>query len=285
MYFVVDTRTPHSRDTEHRVWEALWRLRDVVPVVATLPAVVAPACALLDDEPADGIALPGLLPAPAQSAWVGRSIDLAAFADARGALRFAALERALRESVEQCDDAHDTAAWQDAALSADSRKNRRLAILVRGWGSLVRRRGEDPGVLTTLRSCEALLDRVRVVLTQRSRELAVERGYCPSLDAGANRVVEFGAEMEARWRRALEDCATRHRNLLAMSPWDVFPGGERADFRYTDLLPLLRLADTVCFRRDVDIGHWNFNEFKGFHERLGAILRRRNDAGPIAKPV
>lgn len=285
MYFVVDTRTSHPRDTEQRVWEALWQLRDVVPVVTTLPAVVAPACALLGDEGADGIALPGLLPAPAQTAWVGRSVDLAEFADARGELRYAALEGALRDSVEQCDDAHDVAAWQGAGLRADSRMNRRLAIVVRGWGSLVHRRGDDPCALATLRSCEALLDRVRGVLTQRSRELAAERGRCPSLDAGATRVVEFGAEMQARWQRALEDGATRHRNLLAMSPWDVFPRDAGADFRFADLLPLIRLADTVCFRRDVDIAHWNINEFKSFHERLGAILRRRNDAAPIAKPV
>ena len=91
--------------------------------------------------------------------------------------------------------------------------------------------------------------------------------------------------MLARWQRAVEDTATRHRNLTMMSPWDVFPSHEAADLRYVDLLPLLRRANCLSFQRNVDINHWNVNEFRSFYERVNAILRGGGEAGLIAKQV
>ena len=81
------------------------------------------------------------------------------------------------------------------------------------------------------------------------------------------------------WRSAL------HRNLLTLSPWDVFPRGQPADYRYINLLPLLARANSVSFRRDVDICHWNVKEFRGFFERVSAILRSSGETRLIAKQV
>ena len=91
--------------------------------------------------------------------------------------------------------------------------------------------------------------------------------------------------MNERWQRAVGSNAIRHRNLLTLSPWDVFPREQPADYRYVNLLPLLACANSVSFRRDVDICHWNVKEFKGFFERVSAILRSSGETRLIAKQV
>jgi hypothetical protein len=88
-----------------------------------------------------------------------------------------------------------------------------------------------------------------------------------------------------RWKKALQDVAIRHRNLTSISPWDVFPREKQADLRYADLLPLTRFADSLSFQRDVSIAHWNANDFKGFQERVSAIVRCNGGAGLVAKHV
>jgi len=195
------------------------------------------------------------------------------------------LEAALRTAVENGERFHESAHWHDSLLHQDSRLNRRLSICVRGWGDIVLRRAGDPESLATLRDLQQLVEHVLAVLTDASRMIADKNGYCPALDVTGSKVLQHGEEMNARWRRAVCDNAVRHRNLLTMSPWDVFPQQQPADFRYTNLLPLLKCANSVSFRRDVDICHWNVKEFKGFHERVGAILRHSSDVPVIAKQV
>jgi len=58
-----------------------------------------------------------------------------------------------------------------------------------------------------------------------------------------------------------------------------------ADPRYADLVPLISRASIGSFLREVDISRWNACEFRGFHERIGALLRRKSDVQAIAKPV
>ncbi|HKJ19638.1 MAG TPA: hypothetical protein VJ993_03155, partial [Woeseiaceae bacterium] len=128
-------------------------------------------------------------------------------------------------------------------------------------------------------------EHVATVLTAASRQLANQNGYCPALDVAGARVLQHGSEMNARWRRAIVDNALRHRNLLTLSPWDVFPRHGPADLRYTNLLPVLNCANSVSFRRDVDICHWNVKEFKGFYDRVSAILRRNEGLPVVAKQV
>ena len=89
--------------------------------------------------------------------------------------------------------------------------------------------------------------------------------------------------MNARWRRAVMANGLRHRNLLTISPWDVFPRGAPAALRHMNLLPVVRRAHSVSLHRDADISHWQAADFRAFHERVGAILRSAVDAPPAAR--
>ncbi len=285
MFYVVAATPGTPASQQARVWHHLWQLRDVPSVSVLLPTVVSSPCPLLADEPADAVCPAGGLQVPQETAWVPLEVDLVDYLGAGGDIRLSHLEHALRESVERGEARHRRGRWASQILARDSRLNRRLAIAIRGWGSIVARRGDDPRSFATLRRLEELAEFVSATLRSHSQKLARERGHCPALDIAGAPVQASGAEMKARWRRAVADNAIRHRNLSMMSPWDVFPAGAPADLRYVDLLPLLRCANCLSFRRNVDISHWNPNEFRGFYERVGAVLQRRNDAGSIAKQV
>lgn len=285
MYLVVDPDTEVSPQQSAEVWQHLWAMRNLAPVSAMLPAAVSSPCPLLPDEPAGGVLAASLIAVPGDSAWVPLEVDLSKYLDRDGALRLSLLDAALRAAVAKGERGHESTRWPTTAQQADSRLNRRLAILVRGWGDVVAQRQANPEALATLREIQQLASHVVAVLTGASREIAGESGYCPALDVAGARVLRHGREMNARWRRAVGENAVRHRNLLTLSPWDVFPRQEPADFRYINLLPFLKYANSVSFRRDVDIGHWNVNEFRGFHERVGAILHHSGAVPLIAKQV
>ncbi len=285
MFFVVDSDREASPQQAARVWQRLWELRDITPVNALLPAGVVSSCPLLPDEAADAVYLPTLSLVPGDSAWVSFEIDLTQYACPRGDLRMAQLEASLRECVRDGEQRHDTAEWANSAMSHDSAMNRRLSVLVRGWGDLVRRRKDDPVSLPVLGELEQLAHHIETVLVDASRQIAARSGYCPAIDAAGARVQLHGQEMAARWQRAVRDNALRHRNLLTLSPWDVFPSDDVADSRYMNLLPVIRCANSVSFRRDAQIGHWSVAEFRSFFERVGAILRRLGDGSLIAKQV
>lgn len=283
MFCVINATEWQSSDDADRVWQRLWELRDVASVV--IPTVVSSPCSLLGEERADAVCLSTGMQVPQSSAWVSRRVDLERFADSNGDIRLKALEQALVECVDSGDLLHDTTGWTNSALRSDSWLNRRLAIEVRGWGTIAAMRQADPRDFATLRSLTALAEHVRATLEARSRVLAAEHGYCPALDVEGARISRKSCDVGARWQRAVDANAIRHRNLLMMSPWDVFPAGKPADLQYIDLLPLLRSANSLSFQRDVDISHWNANEFKGFYERVRAILGRNNGTGLIAKQV
>lgn len=285
MFFVVDPDTEVSPQQSAKMWQHLWAMRNFAPVSAMLPTAVSSPCALLPDEAAGGVLMASLTAIPGGSAWVPLEVDMSKYLGGDNRLRLPLLDAALRDAVEKGEQGHDAARWPCSAQYHDSRLNRRLAIFVRGWGDVVARGGADPESLATLRTMRQLADHVVTTLTAASRAIADRNGYCPALDVAGARVLRHGSEMNARWRQAVVENAVRHRNLLTLSPWDVFPRQEAADFRYTNLLPLLKCANSVAFRRDVDIGHWNVKKFKGFHERISAILRLSSELPAIAKQV
>lgn len=285
MFFVVDPDKEVSPQHSALVWQHLWAMRDLAPVGALLPAAVSSPCPLLPNEAASGVLVSTLTPVPDDSAWVPLEVDLSRYLGREGGVKRSLLDQALRQAVTTGEQRHNQARWADSALHYDSRVNRRLAILVRGWGDVVARGKEEPESLDALREMQDLAQHVVATLTAASRAIADIDGYCPALDVAGARVLQHGDEMNARWRRAVGDNAIRHRNLLTLSPWDVFPRQEPADFRYTNLLPLLNCANSVSFRREVDISHWNVKEFKGFFERVNAILRRSSELPMIAKRV
>ncbi|MDH3303961.1 MAG: hypothetical protein OEM92_02020 [Gammaproteobacteria bacterium] len=285
MFFVMDIRASPPRQCEDRIWRHLWELRDSVTVSVVLPTIVSSACPLLADERADAVLSATGIQVPQNSAWIPIEVDVSRFVNDSGDIRLGALEKVLNDSVDRGDSLHNSNTWSSTAVQIDSWLNRRLAVAVRGWGDLVRRRRVDPRAFQTLKELEDLAEFIGKTLRARSRALAREKGYCPAVDVAGTKVQAGGGEMKLRWRRAVDRSALRHRNLTTMSVWDVFPQGGPADLRYVDLLPLLRCANSLSFLRGVDISHWNVNEFRRFYERVGAILRCSYDSGPIAKQV
>ncbi|MGI9247835.1 MAG: hypothetical protein ACR2QI_02395 [Woeseiaceae bacterium] len=285
MFFVIDTSASNSSLYEERIWRHLWDMRDVMPVSVVLPTIVSSPCPLLAEENADAILSSTGIQVPHNSAWIPMQVDVSQFLNDNGDIRLSALEIALFNCVDQGDALHDSSHWPSAAVQYDSWLNRRLAVAVRGWGNLVSRRGADPRAFRTLSELENLADFIGKTLRRRSQALARERGHCPAVDVAGTRILNSTSEMQSRWQRAVDHTALRHRNLTTMSAWDVFPQGQPADLRYLDLLPLLRCANCLSFQRDVDIAHWNINEFRSFYERVSAILQCNLDAARIAKQV
>ncbi len=285
MFYVVDSDREVSPQLAASAWQHLWELRDITPINALLPAGVVSPCPLLADEVAEAVYMPTLSLVPCDSAWVPFELDLMHYASEQGELRMTQLEAALRDCVRIGEARHDNAEWANSSMSRDSLMNRRLSILVRGWGDLVRRRNDNPVFLPVLGELEQLAHRIEAILVDASREIARRVGYCPAIDAAGARVQRHGREMAERWQHAVRNNALRHRNLLTLSPWDVFPQHDDADSRYMNLLPLIRCANSVSFLREVQIAHWSVIEFRSFYERVGAILRRSRDATLIAKQV
>lgn len=285
MFFVVDPDKEVSPRHSSILWQRLWEMRDFAPISAVLPATVSSSCPLLPDEEVRGLQLATLLQVPDNSAWATLEIDLVDFTRPDGSLQQKSLDAALRAAVKEGEHRHDNTGWSTPAMRYDSWLNRRLSVLVHGWGDLVSLRQHDPADISTLRDMQLLAEHVAAVLQDESRTIARREGYCPALDVAGARVLQHGTEMNARWRRAVGEHAVRHRNLLTLSPWGIFPRRERADCSYFDLLPILACANSVSFCRDVDICHWNVTEFRSFYHRISAILRRSGDLPLIAKQV
>ena len=277
MYFVLDPDREVAPQHAAFVWQRLWEMRDLVPISAVLPAVVSSACALLPSEIADATHVATLTQVPAGTAWAPVEIDLMRHACPDGSLRLSSLEANLRAAVEEGERRHVETRWVGTRQREDSRVNRRLSVFVRGWGDFVRARRIDPRAIEALRELEALADHVSDTLEAESRALAAEHGHCPALDVAGARVLHHGEEMNERWRRAVADNALRHRNLLTMSPWDVFPRREPPDFAWMNLLPVIRKAHSVSLRREVDISCWDARDFRAFHQRVSAILRSASE--------
>jgi len=285
MYFVVDADREVTPQQSALMWQRLWEMRDLAPITAVLPAVVSSPCPLLADEAASAVVVPMQAQVPEDSAWVPLEVDLCNYLDGEGELRLASLDAALHARVEEGEQRHDVGNWSSQAQRHDSWLNRRLAIFVRGFGDVVAKREVDPSSIVALRNVRTIATHILNTLASASRGMAERNGYCPALDVVGAGVMRHGAEMDARWRRAVADNALRHRNLLTLSPWDVFPRHGRADLRYLNLLPVLACANSVSYRRDVDISHWNVNEFRSFYTRVSAILRRSRDISLIAEQV
>ena len=266
-----------------------WRLRGNDYVRTALASVVSSPCPLFAPEATSGILPPHGLQVPTGSAWAVMPLDLLRYIDASGEIDESSLDAALRDCIEQGERVHDETGWPTAAMNDDSWSNRRLAISIHGIGDLVRLRSADPCCLATLRDLEQTLQHLSDVATQYSRRLASNNEHAPSLriaesDPNQSGIIEM-AGWQSRWKAALNNSATRHRNLLAMSPWAVFPGGVTADSRYSELLPLLAMADVCAFPAPPRLTSWNINEFNYFHRRLWAILVRKDEQQTIAEQV
>jgi len=270
-------------------WQDLWQRRAVPGMQTAFSAVAVPQCALLSAEAATAIVAPEGLQAPPRSAWVGMRVHLPRFLRPDGELDQPELERALVTCVDTGDALHDVLCWPSADAQHDAWLNRRLAIVVSGLGDILELTRRAPESHASLRFLGQLLQWLRMTLRSHSQAIARRRDLLPaialsdpsqSLPPGC-----VGDEWRRCWQRAAEASRVAHRNLLVMSPWSLFPTHAAADFRYAELLPLLRHADACTFRRPISISHWNVSEFKHFHKRAMAVLRQRIAASLIAEHV
>ena len=276
-------------DNGDRYWAELWKFSAVKKVHTAFGGLVIPQCPLLSAERALAIVSPVGLQVPEESAWVTMRIDLARFAPPNGVIN----ERALQQSLETCVDVgeklHDVLCWPTPDMRHDAWLNRRLAIVVVGLGDLLRIKCFEPGTHDSLRFLNQLLLWVRATLQSRSRAIAAHSEQLPAITlSDPSHNLPCGGireDWQRRWREAVQASLVRHRNLLALSPWSLFPANAPADFRYAELLPLLRHADACAFNKTVSIAHWNLKEFKCFHQRAKAVLQQRGATSLIADHV
>ena len=257
-------------------WQQLWRLRSEAFVsIACWPHVRSP-CALLSTECAGNLLPQFGLQAPSESAWTSASVSLQDFTNTRGDLDDEALAATLADAVAKLEAIHSAARWPTAAMRHDAWMNRRLAVQVDGLGDYAVRRGLDPRKHESLQLLRQVLLRIRRVLRHESQRVARSTDMLPAIDL-SNPARGLGAGprkdgWEQRWLRAVERTGVRHRNLLVLSPWSLFPVGDAA-VEFRDLTPLLRLADACAFRQRPSLAHWNINEFKHFHQGVWAQTR------------
>ena len=221
------------------------------------------------------------LQVPAQSAWVTGELSLERYATQTREVDIDALDADLDRLLAAADELHDSAAWPTPAMRQDAWLNRRVAIRLDGIGDLAAALGLDPARHETLRRLDRLLARCREVLVGHSRRLATLNETLPAITA-ASPSRDRGTAWESRWLEAVRSSATRHRNLLSLSPDALFPGGA-PDHRYTNLLPLLARADACATGKALPLHGWNLNKFASFHVHLGAILTGLNTGYVVAE--
>jgi hypothetical protein len=205
------------------------------------------------------------------------TVDIAACADLHHAGGQAALRARLAATLDACEAVHESTRWPTPLMQQDAWLNRRVAIRLEGLADYAKRQRLDPEQPATFSRLQRIVTFVKNELRELSRRWAENNETLPAIAASSpcRRLtgVEQKQAWERRWLHAVRQSAIRHRNLLVMSPWSLFPG-RYADFRYLDLLPLLAAADACEFQRNCSLAHWNVNKFRAFHERACAVQRR-----------
>jgi len=281
--------TALARAKHERFWLQMWHLRRTAMLRPAYAQAVASQCPLLPDEVALSVLPTTAIQAPAGSAWLSLRLDVSRFADASGSTHDGALEQALCRAVEVGEELHELMAWPNAQMRHDAWLNRRLAIIVSGFGDLLRMRSLDPCDFAALQSLSATVTWAQTILLQQSRRLAAKIDVLPALrQADPSHALPCGQARNGwrdRWQLAMRQAAIRHRNILVLSPWCVFPAAEPADIRYANLLPLLGFADACSFSGAPDLKNWSPNQFKSFHQRAWAVLQQRELARQIAERI
>ena len=271
--------------TSAGIWRQLWRLRSAAAVHVLCAPFVQSTCQLLPAEAAVCLVPGALVQGPAGSAWVAVRVDVTALAAPDGGIDSHKLDAAVRRAVRDGEELHSETRWPTARLRHDAWLNRRLAIDICGLGGLVNKRGLNPDRFATLDELARLVRRIRATAIAESRDIAAHTGHVPAIEQ-ANLVNSLpGGRLREgwskRWRLAVEATAVRHRNLIVMSPWSLFPPGD-PDPRYVNLLPLLRFADTCSVGVQPDLEHWKLKDFMGFYQQATAVLQQRGATHQIA---
>lgn len=267
------------------LWRELWQLRNLPVRVAAWPSV-ASATSLLSAESAADVVPSVALQAPSQSAFVAATLDLSTHCGTRGCISTAAVERQLISLIDVSDAMHDETIWPTPSMQHDAWWNRRVAIEICGVGDVVKLARRDPRARGSLTELDMLFAHLRRTAMAHSRALARTRETLPAIDANdpGHRFAERASRdaWGRRWRRALERDAVAHRNLIALSPWSLFPRSD-PNHRYACLTPLLARADVCSFRRHVSLRRWSAARLRAFYVQVLAARRARDAQMVVAE--
>ena len=280
-YVICDERTD---------WRYLWRHRmgrwSVWPAYANF---VTTTCGLLDDELADAIVPPTGIQAPVASAWLLQHIDLVDYADAEGRVCRHRLGARLDEFVMQSATAPPAIAWPHNTMCEDAWLNRRLAVHVTGIGELPARSNRSPADRATQNDLLDLVQFVRDELAAANERAANGHELLPALErTNPVRGLQGGVcsgEWLSAWQQAVARNLAKHRNLLVLSPYSVLPHRSQATPAAADILPMLNFSDACWFADPPSFEGWKFNDFKDFHRRARAEIRRRESPPIVAARV
>lgn len=227
-----------------RLWDELVAASHTDPGVEMVPAGQRQLSALHSRE-RDRCVLPqGLFQAQADTAWLVLEVNAVKLGNAMQT------RRRIGEVLRFADNLIEETVWPRPALALDALLNRRVAIHVQGLGELMQHRAlvpDHPGGFVRLKRW---LKFVRSCLLHESAVLARQRGPFPG--CGATQLI---AELTPRYgeqaaRRLMRHRFLRHRHLLALSPFALFPPQalQESDMRWLDLIPALACADVLTMR-------------------------------------
>lgn len=240
-------------DDDHRLWQGVTGLVHREPGVhLVLQHTTRPTCALAGSERGDAVLPASLFEARADTAWLALDLRLDALDAPSPAESLREVRRLLRASLRLADNLVEQVDWATPELAQDALVNRRLAVHLTGIGGAVDRWQLDPAAFATVNLAVRWLGVVRRLMLRESNALARERGPFPGLelrDLESTLSRSFGGE---RARRMLRQAGLRHRHLLVLSPYSVFPVQKprRPLPEYVHLLPVLRWADTIAMHGD-----------------------------------
>ena len=236
-----------------QMWQGLTGLAHREPGVRLiLQHTTRPACALAGSERGDAVLPVSLFEVRADTAWlaVGIRLDALGLVSPGEALR--EMRRLLQVALRLADNLVEQLDWPTPELAQDAMVNRRLAVHVTGIGDLMDRWDLDPAAVSSVGLAARWVGVFRRLMVRESNALARERGPFPGLelrDLASSLTRSFGDE---RARRLLRQAGLRHRHLLVLSPYSVFPAGaaRRPLSAYLHLLPVIRWADTIAMHGD-----------------------------------
>jgi hypothetical protein len=231
-----------------RLWLGVTELAHRDPGVGlVLQGTTRQACLLAAAERADAVLPHSLFEARADTAWLAVRINIAQLRLSARSAGVMSIRRLLRAALRLADNLVDQLDWGSPELRHDAMLNRRLALHIDGIGELVDQCRLDPACIASSRLALRWAGLLRRLMLRESNALARERGPFPGLAIGeleASLSTRYGA---ARAEQLLRQSRLRHRHILVISPYAVFPvGNARHPLpQYLHLLPVMRCADTV----------------------------------------
>jgi hypothetical protein len=238
----------NAPDGPERLWLGVTELAHRDPGVGiVLQGTTRQACLLAASERADTVLPRSLFEVRADTAWLAMRINLARLRLCAHSAGFATIRRLLRAGLRLADNLVDQLDWASPELRHDAMLNRRLALHIDGIGELVDQCRLDPATATSARLGLRWAGVLRRAMLRESNALARERGPFPGLAIGELQSTLSSRYGAARAEQLLRQSHLRHRHILVISPYAVFP---RAAARhplpqYLHLLPVMRCADTV----------------------------------------